>query len=172
MKNLRVLTGTRENLLTLAILIGMAIAAPLLIKQQLITGTIVNATLIIGVSMLGMREGLLIGLLPSSISLATGLLPPVLAPMVPFIIAGNCILVLGFGLLKNLNYWAGTILGSVLKFAFLYFTSWAVIGLLVKGQVAPMVAGIMGWNQLITALAGSLLAFGVLRVLRRESRAN
>jgi hypothetical protein len=159
----------KEALLTLVLLIGVAIVAPMFIKQQLITGTIVNATLIIGVSLLGARDGLLIGLLPSSIALATGLLSPALAPMIPFIIIGNALLVLTFGYLSRINFWMGAIAGSILKFVFLYGTSTVVIGLLVNKQVAPAVAQMLSWPQLVTALAGSVLAFGVVRILKNSS---
>jgi hypothetical protein len=56
--NLNALAIKKESLLTLVLLIGMAVLAPLLFKQQLITGTIVNAALIVGVSLLGVRDGL------------------------------------------------------------------------------------------------------------------
>ena len=165
--HLNTLAIKKEALLTLAVLIGIAIAAPLLFKQQLITGTIVNATLIIGVSLLGARDGLLIGLLPSSVALATGLLSPALAPLIPFIIIGNAILVLTFSYLSRINYWVGVIVGSLLKFGFLYGTSTVVIGLLINKQVAPAVAQMLSWPQLVTALAGGILAFGLVKLVRK-----
>jgi hypothetical protein len=165
--NTATLTIRKEAILTLSVLIGIAVAAPLLIKQQLITGTIVNATLIIGAVWLGARDGLLIGLIPSSAALATGLLSPALAPMVPFIIVGNAILILTFSYLKNLNYWAAVVASSMLKFAFLYGTSTIVIGLLIDKQVSPIVANMMSWPQLVTALAGGIVAFGTIKVLRK-----
>ena len=165
--HLNTLAIKKEALLTLAVLIGIAIAAPLLFKQQLITGTIVNATLIIGVSLLGARDGLLIGLLPSSVALATGLLSPALAPLIPFIIIGNAILVLTFSYLSRINYWVGVIVGSLLKFGFLYGTSTVVIGLLINKQVAPAVAQMLSWPQLVTALAGGMLAFGLVKLVRK-----
>ena len=165
--HLNTLAIKKEALLTLAVLIGIAIAAPLLFKQQLITGTIVNATLIIGVSLLGARDGLLIGLLPSSVALATGLLSPALAPLIPFIIIGNAILVLTFSYLSRINYWVGVIVGSLLKFGFLYGTSTVVIGLLINKQVAPAVAQTLSWPQLVTALAGGILAFGLVKLVRK-----
>jgi hypothetical protein len=144
-------------------LIAIAVAAPIFIKQQLITGTIVNAALIIATVTLSTRDGLLVGLLPSSIALATGLLSPVLAPMVPFIIVGNAVLILTFAYLRKLNFWAGITVAALLKFAFLYGTSTVVIGLLINKQVAPAVAQMMSWPQLFTALAGGLVAFGYLK---------
>jgi hypothetical protein len=170
--NLNTLAIKKEALMTLAILVCVAVVAPLFIKQQLVAGTIVNATLIIGVSLLGARDGLLIGLLPSSIALATGLLSPALAPMIPFIIIGNALLVLAFNYLSKINFWVGAIVGSVVKFAFLYGTSTVVIGLLINKQVAPAVAQMMAWPQLVTAVAGGILAFGVIRLLKKSSLAN
>lgn len=156
------LTITKEAVITFVVLLGIASAAPL-IRNQFITGPIVNATLLIAVVMLGMRDGLLIGLIPSSIALGVGLLPPVLAPMIPFIIVGNAILVLTFGYLRNKNYWLGLVSGSILKFAFLFGTSSIVINLLLNQEVAASVAAMMSWPQLVTAIAGGLLAYGFLR---------
>ncbi len=164
--NLQALTFKKEALLVLALLIGVAIVAPVLFKQQIIAGTIVNAALILGVTFLGTRDGLIISLVPSSFALASGLLTPVLAPMIPFIIVGNSILVLAFAYLSKFNYWVGAVVGSVLKFAFLFGTSSVVIGLLINKEVAPAVAQMMSWTQLFTALAGSILAFGVIKLVK------
>jgi len=163
------LTIDRTSVITFVILLGIASAAPL-IRNQFVTGSIVNATLLIAVALLGIRDGLLIGLIPSSIALATGLLPPVLAPMIPFIIVGNAILVVTFGYLRNKNYWLGLVSGSVLKFAFLFGTSSIVINLLFSQKVAASVAMMMSWPQLVTAIVGGLLAYGFLRGTKRLSR--
>ena len=160
------LTINRTAVITFVVLLGIASAAPL-IRNQFITGPIVNATLLIAVALLGMRDGLLIGLIPSSIALAVGLLPPVLAPMIPFIIVGNAILVVTFGYLRSKNYWLGLVSGSVLKFAFLFGTSSIVINLLLNQKVATSVAVMMSWPQLVTALAGGLLAYGFLQGTKR-----
>jgi hypothetical protein len=166
-ERLSVLTIKRESVLTILVLIAIAVAAPILIKQQLITGTIVNAALIIATITLSARDGLLVGLLPSTIALATGLLSPALAPMVPFIIVGNAILVLTVAYFKKFSYWVAIGVGAILKFVFLYGTSAVIIGLLVNKQVAPVVAQMMSWPQLFTALAGGLVAFGYLKLTNR-----
>jgi hypothetical protein len=147
-------------------LLGIATIAPL-IGNQFITGSIVNATLLISVAILGIQNGLLIGIIPSIIALATGLLPAVLAPMVPFVIMGNALLVLLFGYLLKRNYWLGAITGAILKFGFLWATSSIVIDLLVNQQLAGKVAMMMSWPQLVTVVIGSLLAYGTLRLLRQ-----
>jgi len=161
-----ILTITRTKVITFVVLLGIASSVPLF-HNQFITGPIVNATLLIAVALLGVRDGLLIGLIPSSIALATGLLPAVLAPMIPFIIVGNAILVVTFGFLKGKNYWLGVISGSVLKFVFLFGTSSIVTGLLLNQQLAANVAVMMSWPQLVTALAGGLLAYGFLQSTKK-----
>lgn len=162
------LAVAKEHVLILFLLLAVATAAPVIFKQQLITGTIVNATLIIGASLLGARDGLIIGLIPSSMALATGLLAPALAPMIPFIIVGNAILVLTFTYLNKFNFWVGVAAGSLLKFVFLSGTSSVVIGLLLNKQIAPAVAQMMSWPQLFTAVAGGIVAFGVLKLVKRN----
>jgi hypothetical protein len=157
---------TRTRAIEFVLLLGIATAAPLT-HSQFITGPIVNATLLIAVALLGMRDALLIGLIPSSIALAVGLLPPVLAPMIPFIIVGNAILVITFGYLRQRNYWLGLVSGSILKFAFLFGTSSIVISLLLNQNLASSVAVMVSWPQLVTALAGGVIAYGVLRGLKK-----
>jgi hypothetical protein len=161
---LTALAVRKEAAVTLAALAGIAVAAPFL-SHQLVSGTIVNATLIVSVCLLGAREGLVIGLLPSSVALAVGLLPAVLAPMVTFIIISNAILVLTFDHLRKINYWVGVIAAALLKTAFLTATSGVVVNLLVNKQAASAVAAMMSIPQLVTALAGGLLAYGVLKLL-------
>ncbi len=150
----------------LAVLIGIATTAPLL-KNQFLTGPIVNATLYIAVLHMGIAEGIWVGLLPSLIALSVGLLPAPLAAMIPFIMTGNAILVTVFGKLKKINYWLAAVLASVLKFVFLYTTSTTLLqGLLggagaggAGGGIAAKAATMMSWPQLVTALLGALLAF-------------
>ncbi len=158
----------KEGWLALGMLIGIAVAAPLIFRQQLIAGTIVNATLILGASLLGVRYALLIGLVPSSMALAVGLLSPALAPMLPFIILGNFALVLSFAYLQRGSYWPGLLAGSLLKCALLYAASTYLITNLLGRPLAPALAQMMSWPQLVTALAGGTLAFGLLRVLKKN----
>jgi len=163
--NAKILTINREKITTLSqflVLLSIALIVPLF-HQQMITGSIVNATLFLSTMLLGAQFGILVGLIPSVVALATGLLPPVLAPMIPFIMIANTILVLSFNALKNKNYWFGAVVASFLKFGFLYFTSSTVINLLLKKEIAHQVAAMMSWPQLLTALAGGVLAYLFMR---------
>jgi hypothetical protein len=169
MNRIAVLSLKKEKVLTLVGLIALAVAAPLFIKEQLITGSIVNATLIYAAVAMGESEALLVGLLPSAVALGTGLLAPVLAPLVPFIVVGNAILVVAFSWLRKVNFWLGAVVGSALKFGFIAITSNIIISLLLNHTVAPKVAGMLSWTQLITALTGSVIAYGVLKLTRKVS---
>jgi hypothetical protein len=77
------------------VLLSITMAAPLL-HNQIITGSLVNAVLFISVAVSGIFGASLICLLPSIFALYTGTLPFSLAPLIPFIMAGNLILVLTF----------------------------------------------------------------------------
>ena len=151
----------------LILLIAISVCAPLL-KQQIVTGIIVNAVLFTGAYYLNTTSALLLGILPSSVALAVGLLSPVLAPMVPFIIIGNAVLVLTFSWLLKLNFWVGGIVAGILKFAFLYGMSFVIAGLILNDKAAASVTGMMGLMQLITAFGGFILAGVVIKITGRR----
>ncbi len=176
---LKEITFTKINIIYLIkflILVTLATFAPLLgFHSQWITGPIVNMALILSAYLLGIRGALLIGILPSTIALSTGLLPAVLAPMVPFIILGNSILILIIDLFLNKSgedvgfykkYFLALAIAAAFKFLFLFFTSSLVINLLLKQALADKVARMMSWPQFFTAIIGGILAFGILKVLK------
>ncbi|MFA6511636.1 MAG: ECF transporter S component [Patescibacteria group bacterium] len=170
MEHTTVLPSEQQRIRTLTMFAGLlavATIAPMLIHQQFITGPIVNAVLFLAVAYLGTQNAMLIGLFPSVIALTVGTLPAVLAPMVPFIIIGNTLLVLAFSVMQKKHYWQGVLVASAVKFAFLYATSSLVINLLMQKTVAMQVSAMMNWPQLITALMGGILAYLVLHLTRQ-----
>jgi len=154
------------------LLLTLATAAPLLgFHSQWVTGPIVNAALILAVYLVGIRGALLVGLLPSTIALGAGLLPAVLAPMIPFIIISNTLLVLMIDWFKhreNSNYWPGLVFAAGVKYLFLFTTSGLVINLLLKQSLAAKVAQLMSWPQFFTALIGGSLAWIILKLLKSK----
>jgi hypothetical protein len=88
--------------------------------------------------------------------------------MIPFVIVGNAILVMAFGHLRSKNYWLGALTGALLKFAFLFATSSIVANLILNEQIANKAAVMMSWPQLVTAVAGSIIAFGFLHFCRNS----
>ena len=157
-------------------LAGTATFLPFVIHVQFITGPIVNAILILALFLVGVRSALVICLIPSMMALAGGLLPAILAPVVPFIMIGNVILVLCVDYFANLrqitpnnakNYWIGVLIGAGLKFAFLFFSVNFISKLLIKQELAVKVAQMMSWPQFATAVAGGVIAWAALRQLRK-----
>lgn len=150
-------------------LLAVATILPHYIHNQFITGPIVNAILFIAVIELGSGNAMLIGLIPSVAALISGLLPAVLAPMIPFIMISNAILIATFAGLRKTNYWAGVLGGTLFKYAFLFFTSTLVVNLITNKSVsAKAAATMMAWPQIITAIIGGLIAFGVLKLLNKH----
>ncbi len=152
---------------------SIALAMPFLIHLQWITGPIVNAILIITLFLLGVRAALFLCLIPSMMALAGGLLPAILAPAVPFIMLSNVLMVLGIDVIyanireNNKAYFSGLFVGAFAKYVFLFIVIQPVANLLIKQELAPKIAQIFGIAQLFTALTGGLLAFGVLKWLKR-----
>jgi len=159
----------RDSLIKLSqfsLFLVVMVFAPL-IGNQLITGSIVNAMLLISTMTLGLSSALLLSFLPSIISLFVGTLPVVLFPMIPFIVLGNMIFVYLFSKLMEKNYWLGAVSGSLLKFALLFISSNLIIQFFIKQTVASKIAVMMSWPQLITALIGSAIAFTIYKVIKR-----
>ncbi|MFH0969771.1 MAG: iron hydrogenase [Patescibacteria group bacterium] len=147
-------------------LLGISIAAPFF-HFQAITGTIVNAALIVAVVMLGKKEAITIGMFPSLISVVTGLLAPAVAPLIPFIILGNALLIFAFSVLRKESYWKGIVAGSILKFSFLFFAA-AILSEIFEGKNFAKIAMTMfSWQQLLTALSGGIVAYGALKILKK-----
>lgn len=165
MEQIKVLSLANSKILSMVkfvALFGIAVLAPLA-QNQFITGAIVNAVLFLSAFTLGIGSAVAIAFFPSLVSLGLGLLPVAMAPMTPFIIFGNLILVTIFGWLKNKNYWLAATGASVLKFAWLALTSQFVISYFIQKPVAAKIAMMMSWPQLITALTGMVLAYWIAK---------
>lgn len=150
-------------------LLGVAICAPA-INVQLLTGTIVNATLFVAVALLGVPAAIMIGIIPSVVSASTGLLSVAILPMVPFIVLGNALLIVTFSIFRKKAYWKGVMIASVLKFAFLFGVSSFVIGYFVPSKVAEKIMLMMSWPQLYTAISGGVLAYAVLFAMKKSGK--
>ncbi len=153
------------------ILSGLAVLFPAWFHNQWITGPLINAILFLSVYLIGSRNALLICLLPSVIALYFGLLPSPLAPLVPFIMFANVLLVITFDWLKN-NYWVAVVVSALIKFLFLYLTSSAVINLILKKSLSLKISQMLSWPQLVTALLGGIIVGGLLKVYKLKSHEN
>jgi hypothetical protein len=156
--------------LQLSVFIALAVAAPYFLNQ-LITGSIVNALLFISASVLSLESAFFLCLVPSLISLYTGLLPLTLAPMIPFIMTGNALMVLIFSLRlrsgqAKRNFWFGAIPAAFVKYIFILSVGIILANSILKGT-AKGVLLMISWPQLATAIAGACIAYLLLRIARK-----
>ncbi len=170
-------TLTRLNVVKLAnflVLVSIVILVPYFFHQQWITGPLVNAILILALFLAGIRSAVIVCLVPSLMALAGGLLPPILAPAIPFIMISNIILIFSLDFIYNnfryndeQNYWLGVLVGAFFKFLFLYISVNTISKLLIKQELAKQIVVMMSWPQFATAAIGGLIAFIILKKIKR-----
>ncbi|MFH0892706.1 MAG: iron hydrogenase [Candidatus Falkowbacteria bacterium] len=152
---------------------GVASMLPFFVHLQWITGPIVNAVLIIVLFIVGVRSALVLCLVPSLLALSGGLLPAVLSPAVPFIMISNVIFILSvewwYMILKDdkRGYWLGVFVGAGLKTLFLFGGVNMIGGLFLRQELAVKAAQMMSWPQLFTAITGGMIAWVLLKWLKR-----
>lgn len=134
------------------------------VGNQFITGTIVNASLIISYFVLGLGGSILLCFLPSVISLALGFMS--LPIMIPFIVMGNIILILSFRVFNN--YWLGLFFGALLKFSFLFLIANFIIKFFVSSPVLVKIGAMMSWPQFVTACLGGIIAYFIVNKKRLD----
>lgn len=151
-----------------SILFALTLTIQIFGFPQPVTGPLVNMMLYLTGSHLGMSAGILLGILTPLIALWRGELPAILAPMAPFIMFGNALLVIGFKIITTKlticftsenNSWItikaglGIITGAFLKFLFFFAGVGLVIPYILKNPTAQKVASAMlSIAQLITAI--------------------
>jgi len=153
-------------------LTGLASFMPFFIHIQWLTGPLVNAILIIVLFLSGLRLAIMVSAVPSLMAFAGGLLPPFLSPAIPFIIASNIIFISViyyqyYSSNRREAYWSATFLGSFIKFVFLFLSA-QFLSFFLANAKATVVLGVMfGWMQLFSALVGAVIAFAILKWLKR-----
>lgn len=139
---------------------------PLGQANQFITGSLVNACLIIAAASVGLWGGLAVSLLSPFGAILTGAPIPLL--FAPFIGVGNFILVLLFVLFKKQQI-LGVASGAVLKFGFLFasinlFVNWMNL----PGPKATAMIATFSWPQLVTAIIGGAIALIVIKTIGKS----
>jgi len=151
----------------------VATALPFFVHVQWLTGPIINAILILTLFLSGVRGAIFVSLIPSLMALSGGLLPAILAPVVPFIMISNVIFILTIDYFYNnaknnlSGYFMGVLIGASLKFLFLFFNTTLIVKLLMKQELAMKIAQLMSWPQFATAAIGGMLAFAALKWLKK-----
>ncbi len=156
---------------TVAFLLFFAVVAfvPTVLHIQLITGPLVNAILFLSVIFCGLRAGVILSFVPSVFALGAGILPFMLAPLVPFIVISNAILVMVFFAFRDRGFWTSAIFAAVLKFLFLFGAAQFLSRFFDKmwAQKALM---IFSYPQLYTAIAGAFVTFLVLKLIGKYAK--
>lgn len=160
-------------------LVALGVVIPQMGLPQAITGPLVNALLLIAVETAGLGPAVLVGLITPLNALAGGILPLPLMVMIPFIGIANAVLSTVYAALKGRNRALALTVAAVLKFAWLYgVTTWlvtrplqvALSGATQAIKLPATLVSMMQWPQLATALAGGLIAWGLLYGLERVTR--
>jgi len=161
------IASEKVRLLIFALFLALLIFMPFLIHLQWVTGPTVNAVLFIATVILGPTRAILLGLMPSTVALSAGLLPFALAPMVPFIMLGNVVLILAFYYLYKKNYFLALSVSAFLKFAFLHQTMVWVMSRYLEQKFVAVLGVMMSWPQFFTAIIGGLVAYAFLKQIKK-----
>ncbi len=136
---------------------------------QLLVGAAVNAFIIRAALSLPQNKALPVILTPSLGALARGILfgpyTVLLVYMIPFIWAGNYILMYAFKIKvkNNVNYFATLIAGSLAKAGLIYAAAFMLYSLkLIPAIMLPA----MGLMQLATALTGGAIVYAGVKTAR------
>jgi len=155
------------KLLLSVFVLSSVFISPFYIHNQMVTGSLVNAGLLVSSFAFGLPTALFLSVVPSVIALLRGLLPVAFAPIIPFIIVGNILYVLIFHLFSQ-KKWIGGIVGSFIKFAFLFFVGQLFLSRIVVPNLLQKASLMMGWFQLITALVGAGIALMIVNTYQVE----
>ena len=157
----------KTKIVIFAILLSVSIILPAFIHVQWITGPIINAVLLLAAVTIGPMEAVLLGLMPSTVALSAGLLPLPLAPMVPFIMIGNAVLIVSFHYLKGQNYALRLGISALLKFAFLHYAVVLVMSRFLENPLVSKLMIMMSWPQFFTAVIGGIIIYPIIKSLKK-----
>jgi len=150
-----------------AMLLAVAIAVQAMHMPQLLTGSLVNAVLILAVIFTGLSGGLIIGAITPWMAFMLAILPPALAPLIPVIMLANMTLAALFFLVRKNNDFLAAGVASLAKYL-VFFLAINYLLQLLGVNLPPKLVAAFGITQLFTALIGSICAVLVGRALGRE----
>lgn len=144
---------------------GLLLAATIVLQlaglPQPFTGPAVNMMLYISTLAVGIGGAVLIGCLTPIVAFTRGILPPPLAPAIPFIALGNAVLSIIYGVLHP----RGRVLAILAASLFKYLLLAGAVRFLI--EVPPGAAIALQTPQLLTALTGGALAWLLHSPLKR-----
>ncbi|KKP36899.1 MAG: [Fe] hydrogenase, HymD subunit [Candidatus Peregrinibacteria bacterium GW2011_GWA2_33_10] len=155
-----------KEILIFGFLVSVLMFFPFFVHNQWITGPTINAALILMWRRYSLSQGIFWGMVPSIIALSRGLLPLFLAPIVPFIMVSNAILLIALNWGRKVNYFGSLFVAAMLKFAFLFVISRLIFASLLEPKILDKALIMMSWPQFITAFLGGLLAYGCIKLIK------
>lgn len=181
------MNNTTKKLVRSALLLAIAIVFQLIGRNiqaaginQFLVGPIINAVLLVSVVICGTWWGIGIGILTPLLAFLIGQLAPIFGPFIPFIMIGNAIYVIAFGLIYKkvkasnaAKETIGVIIGSLLKFAFLFVSAVKIIHILnisFSTLALKLLPTAMGILQLITSVIGGVIAIIIIEILRKRKQ--
>lgn len=153
-----------------AVATAVAVIVPALLahtpQNQFIVGPIVNAVLFWVALRVGVVNAIFIAIIPSLMALFRGMLPPQAVLAIPYIITGNIAMIITFSALvgqakKRIFLYVGVIAGALVKTAVIFLPVLYIL------KLTGIVAFMMSWPQLATAIIGGLAVIGVQKYIKK-----
>lgn len=133
--------------------------------SQLITGTFVNALLIIICVQAGQRNGVIVGVISAILATLLGI-GPIFPIITVFIAVGNALYVLVYQYVSRLHYkvWLSSIPAAFIKTGFLWVSIPFVLKVIpeISEPQVKALSIMFSWPQLITGIFGGVFAHIVL----------
>jgi len=162
----------------LSMLIALTIVIQIAGLPQPFTGPLINAMLIFTVQILGLPAALILGTITPAAALIRGQLPPVMAPMLPFIALGNGLMSAVFHLVFisgklpapvfKIKWYLAIITSSSIKFLWLYFSVIFILPVIFGHELPAPVAAMMALPQFMTALAGGIISGFFVNIFQKK----
>jgi hypothetical protein len=185
-KKIRWITETAVMLALLVCLQWVGSFVPDQMTKQLITGTMVNCVLAVTVLMVGFSSGITVALISPVCAFAFGIAPNFIT-VLPIMVGNSCYVALLYfiiGKTRKFGWQQPVALAgaAVAKFGVLYFwvvkvicgmASGALLGkkigdiVVLAPPMLKMLPTMFAWPQLVTALAGGIIALSIVPVLRK-----
>ena len=163
-----------EMISRLGLLTALTIVIQIAGLPQPVTGPLINGIIILTVLWIGPLPAIALGCLTPLAALIRGQLPPVLMPMLPFIMLGNTVYALTFFILSLiiagkkttlLKSLPGLTVASALKTLLLYLGATWMIPLIFVREIPRAAVVMMSFPQFLTAVAGGLIALLLWRYM-------
>lgn len=171
----RILWITRTAIFIALLIVLQLATAPL--GNPLVTGSIVNFLLIVSVMTCGIASGLSVAVISPIMAKFLGIGP--FWSLIPFIVAGNIVLILLWHAIGNVKmgrklfaHIMALIVAAIAKFMVLYIGIVKIaipVMLKLPDQQAMVISNMFSVSQLITATVGGAVALMILPVLKKAT---